>query len=180
MGGTIWLESEPGKGSTFHFTAQLEQMPEGRAEQPVTSVTALRGLSVLVVDDNEINRKILSRLLDGWQMQAVVVDGGWAALATVQRAEAAGTQFQLILLDAHMPEMDGFELARRIPGIPSLADSVVMMLSSARHVEDADRGRETGVRRYLVKPIFQNELLQAILSELQGRLAPAGRKTTAA
>jgi CheY-like chemotaxis protein len=176
MGGTIWLESEPGKGSTFHFTAQLEQKPEARAEQPVTGVTALRGLSVLVVDDNEINRKILSRLLDGWQMQPVAVDGGWAALATVERAEAAGTQFQLILLDAHMPEMDGFELARRIQGIPSLADSVVMMLSSARHVEDADRCRETGIRRYLVKPIFQNELLQAILSELQGRLAPAGRK----
>jgi two-component system sensor histidine kinase/response regulator len=79
-----------------------------------------------------------------------------------------------------MPEMDGFELARRIHGTPSLAASTVMMLSSARHVEDADRCRETGIRRYLVKPIFQNELQQAILSELQGRLAPAGRKPATA
>jgi len=180
MGGTIWLESEPGKGSTFHFTAQMEQMPEARAEQPMADITALRGLSVLVVDDNEVNRKILIRLLDRWQMQAVVVDGGQAALAAVERAEAAGAPFQLILLDAHMPEMDGFELARRIHGTPSLAASTVMMLSSAPHVEDADRCRETGIRRYLVKPIFQNELQQAILSELQGRIAPAGRKPATA
>jgi signal transduction histidine kinase/DNA-binding response OmpR family regulator len=179
MGGTVWLESEPGKGSTFHFTAQLEQKPQARAEQPVADITALRGLSVLVVDDNEVNRKILIRLLDRWQMRAVVVDGGRAALAAVERAEAAGAPFQLILLDAHMPEMDGFELARRIHGTPSLADSVVMMLSSARHVEDADRCREAGIRRYLVKPIFQNELQQAILSELQGRIVPARRRTTA-
>jgi CheY-like chemotaxis protein len=179
MGGTVWLESEPGKGSTFHFTAQLEQKPQARAEQPVADITALRGLSVLVVDDNEVNRKILIRLLDRWQMRAVVVDGGRAALAAVERAEADGAPFQLILLDAHMPEMDGFELARRIHGTPSLADSVVMMLSSARHVEDADRCREAGIQRYLVKPIFQNELQQAILSELQGRIVPARRRTTA-
>jgi signal transduction histidine kinase/CheY-like chemotaxis protein len=180
MGGTVWLESEPGKGSTFHFTAQLEQKSQARAEEPAADVTALRGLSVLVVDDNEVNRQILTRLLDRWQMQAVVVDGGRAALAAIERAEAAGGPFQLILLDAHMPEMDGFELARRIHGTPSLADSVVMMLSSARHVEDAERCRETGIRRYLVKPIFQNELQQAILSEMQGHIAPiapAGRRT---
>jgi CheY-like chemotaxis protein len=117
---------------------------------------------VLVVDDNEVNRKILTRLLDRWHMQAVVVDGGRAALAAVERKEAAGAPFQLILLDAHMPEMDGFELARRIHGIPSLAGTIVMMLSSARHVEDADRCREAGIRRYLVKPIFPGELQRAI------------------
>jgi two-component system, sensor histidine kinase and response regulator len=180
MGGRVWLESEPGKGSTFHFTAQLVQKEQACAMQPMADITALRGLSVLVVDDNEVNRKILTRLLDRWQMQAVVVDGGRAALAAVGRAEAAAAPFQLILLDAHMPEMDGFELARRIHETPSLAGSVVMMLSSARHVEDADRCCEAGIRRYLVKPIFPDELQQAILSELQGSVAPAGWKTTAA
>jgi CheY-like chemotaxis protein len=175
----VWLESELEEGSIFHFTAQLEQKHRVRVEQPVAYVAALRGLSVLVVDDNEVNRNILTRLLERWQMKAVVVDGGRAALAEVERAEAAGAPFQLILLDAHMPEMDGFELARRIHGTPSLAAATVMMLSSARHVEDADRCREAGIRRYLVKPIFQNELQQAILSELRDHLAPAAPRTTA-
>ncbi|HXI40508.1 MAG TPA: response regulator [Bryobacteraceae bacterium] len=180
MGGRVWLESEPGEGSTFHFTAQLEQKAQAPVEQPMADIAALRGLSVLVVDDNEVNRRILTRLLDRWQMRAVVVDGGRAALAAVERAETVGEPFELILLDAHMPEMDGFELARRLHGIPSLAASTVMMLSSARHIEDADRCRETGIRRYLVKPIFQNELQLAILSEIRSRLAPAERKTTTA
>jgi len=180
MGGSIWLESEPGQGSTFHFTAQVEYKRQAREEQPLADVTALRGLPVLVVDDKEVNRAILTRLLERWQMQAVVADGGRAALDAIERAEAAGMPFQLILLDAHMPEMDGFELARRIQAIPSLAASTVMMLSSARYKEDADRCRETGIRRYLVKPIFQNELLNAILSELRGRLAPALRNSATA
>ncbi len=160
MGGRLLLESEPDKGSTFHFTLELELAPEGVVTPPAAT---LRGMSVLVVDDNEVNRRILERLLERWKMRAVAVDSGAAALAAIHQARRSGTRFRLVLLDAHMPKMDGFELARRIHEMPELEGVIVMMLSSAHHMEDADKCRTAGIRRYLVKPIFQNELLQAIL-----------------
>jgi signal transduction histidine kinase/CheY-like chemotaxis protein len=171
MGGRLLLESEPDKGSTFHFTIELELAPEGVATRPPADLATLRGISVLVVDDNEVNRRILERLLERWQMRAVAVDSGAAALAAISQAHQSGTTFRLVLLDAHMPKMDGFELARRIHEMPELEGVIVMMLSSAHHMEDADKCRAAGIRRYLVKPIFQNELLQAILhaaADLEG------------
>jgi two-component system sensor histidine kinase/response regulator len=163
MGGRLLLESESGKGSTFHFTLEFDLAPEGVVTRPPASLATLRGLSVLVVDDNQVNRRILERMLEHWQMRAAAVDSGETALAAIAQARQSGTQFRLVLLDAHMPGMDGFELARRIHEMPELDGVIVMMLSSAHHMEDADKCRAAGIRRYLVKPIFQKELLQAIL-----------------
>ena len=115
---------------------------------------SLRGTPVLVVDDNDVNRKILEKLLEGWHMRPVTAKDGAAALAAIERARLAGQQFRLILLDVHMPQMDGFELACRIRDQYDREGAVVMMLSSARHLEDAEKCRAAGVEFYLVKPVF--------------------------
>ena len=166
MNTRLELESEPGQGSTFHFTVNLGLAPELETIQE-PGVESLRGIPTLVVDDNEINRGILQRLLERWSMPAVMVEGGAAALAAIDRAFAAGQAFRLILLDAHMPGMDGFELARRIQESHAAEGAVVMMLSSAQYIGDAQRCRDLGIHRYLVKPVFQLDLLRAILHTAQ-------------
>lgn len=163
MNSRLAVDSEPGRGSTFHFTVELEATQESTMERHAPDLASLREMPVLVVDDNEVNRKILERLLENWQMRPVTAASGVAALAAIGHARQAGKQFRLILLDVHMPQMDGFELARRIRELPDLNGAVVMMLSSAHHLEDAEKCRVAGVERYLVKPVFQDELLRAIL-----------------
>jgi len=174
MGTRLQLESKPGEGSTFHFTLDMDLAPP-LAASPDTSVESLRGTRVLVVDDNEVNRAILERLFEHWSMPAVLADGAEAALAAIDRAFQQGQPFQIILLDAHMPGIDGFELARRIQDSPSAGGAIVVMLSSANHIDDALRCRDLGISRYLVKPVFQHDLLQAILdtSQTVGPRSPA-------
>ncbi len=166
MGGRIWVESEVGKGSTFHFIAQfgVPGAPQGKRapEQPET----LRGMAVLVVDDNATNRRILEEILRHWQMQPALADGGWTALAALQKATDARRPFPLVLIDAQMPEMDGFTLAEKIKQNPALAGATVMMLTSAGQRGDAARCRELGVAAYLTKPVKRSDLLEAILIAL--------------
>jgi len=182
MGGRIWAESAAG-GSTFHFTARLA--PSRGASPSTLSLSAneLRGLTVLVVDDNATNRRILEETLRAWGMRPTVVDGGAAALAELKRATAAGEAYPLVLLDAQMPEMDGFTLAAQIRREPGLAESTVMMLTSLGHQADAGRCRELGLASYLVKPVKQSELLRAVLAAIgasRGRGAgPAKRPSPA-
>jgi len=163
MGSRLTVASEPGRGSIFQFDMELEVAAPDAMGRNAPDLASLRGMPVLVVDDNDVNRRILAKLLESWHMRPVTAQDGAAALVAIDRARLAGQQFRLILLDVHMPQMDGFELARRIREQYDRKGAVVMMLSSARHVEDAEKCRAAGVELYLVKPVFQNDLLEAIL-----------------
>jgi PAS domain S-box-containing protein len=134
MGGGIWVETVVGQGSTFHFTARFGRAGRSLFQTRTSAVDALRDRVVLLVDDNATNRRILQEMLTNWGMAVTQADGGAAALAALDRARDTGRHFDVILLDAGMPGMDGFMLAREIDRRPELTQPTVMMLSSSgRH-----------------------------------------------
>jgi len=162
MGGKIWVESEVGRGSQFHFTARM-----GHSEKAVELSTfapseILRGVKVLVADDNRTNRRILEGMLKRWGMISTAVAEGEDALNALSSALRAGEPYRLILTDMHMPKMDGFGLIERIRQSPELSTAIIMMLTSAGHRGDAVRCQDLGVAAYLLKPIRQSELREAI------------------
>ncbi len=165
MDGKIWVESEVGRGSTFAFTARFQMVQDEPAPAPA-AMPDLAEMEVLVVDDNETNRTILREILASWGMRPVSADGGVAALAECERAAKEGHPFQLALLDAMMPGMDGFALARKIKGNPALSGAAVVMLSSMGLGGESLKYREAGIVAYLNKPVKQSELLNVILSVL--------------
>ncbi len=170
MGGKIWVESEVGGGSQFHFTVRLgaadaKEIKMGTVAPP----ELLRGVRVLVVDDNRTNCRILEGMLARWQMKVTLVNAGKAALEQLSAAREGGTPFGLILTDMHMPDMDGFALIEQIRHRPELATATIMMLTSAGHRGDAARCEELGVAAYLLKPIRQSELREAVARVLGAR-----------
>jgi PAS domain S-box-containing protein len=173
MGGELWVESEDGRGSVFHFT-----LPFGRQKPAKPAVTPLdielfRDLPVLLVDDNATNRTVLRETLTHWQMKTFEVDGGRQALEYLKAANKAGHPYRLVLLDSQMPGMDGCDVAARIRQDPSLADVAVIMLTSAGSKIDAGRCVELGIKGYLPKPIKRAELLSAIKLALTGEWSAA-------
>jgi two-component system sensor histidine kinase/response regulator len=164
MKGKIWVESELGAGSSFHFTICLGATHNTPAE-PAQDVP-LQGIPVLVVDDNLTNRRILTEMFWMWQMKPVEASNAQEALSHLRRAAERGSPFTLMVTDVHMPELDGFDLVSRIKNSPNLASLVILMLTSGEKRGDIDRCRELGVATYLMKPVRRGELRDAIVRAL--------------
>jgi PAS domain S-box-containing protein len=166
MGGDVGVESHEGKGSTFYFTADFPLQKNPSFEMPKPGVINVKGLPVLVVDDNPTSRRLLAEMAMGWDMRATVVDSGHAALEAMQQARQDGNNFELAIIDARMPEMDGFALVRRIRESEDLYSPTVIMLTSAGRIGDGALCRDLGVSGYLMKPVKKSDLWDAIMIAL--------------
>jgi signal transduction histidine kinase/DNA-binding response OmpR family regulator len=177
MGGRIWLQSAEGEGSIFHFLARFPVAPLQPAVPEET--VDLRDVSALIVDDNEINRKILLEFTSGWGMCAVAAPDGELGLQMMKDAQRQHSPFRILLLDCRMPGVDGFTLAKQIHDDPELTGTIIMMLTSDAQRGDAGRCRELGISVYLVKPVQKKELLQALRAALGPAAAqPASQVVT--
>jgi PAS domain S-box-containing protein len=164
MGGRIWLESEPGKGSCFHLVIQAavgRAVAVERAEE-----SRLLGLRVMVIDDNLTNLRILEGMVERWGMEPFIASSGAEALARFRSGSLKDHPIELLLIDANMPVMDGFDVVESIRSLANPDPPAIMMLTSSGQRGDAARCRELGIAAYLVKPIMQSQLLHAILTVL--------------
>jgi PAS domain S-box-containing protein len=166
MGGQIGVKSQPGCGSTFHFDAHFARAKSPISQSASPSPMKLKGLRVLIVDDNATNRRVLTGMLRIWGARPTAVDGGQAAIQELHRAASAAEPYPLMLTDAMMPEMDGFMLVEELRKQPGAAPRTIMMLTSADRQTDAARCRRLGMAAYLIKPVKADELQIAILAAM--------------
>jgi CheY-like chemotaxis protein len=163
MGGTIWFESELGRGTEFHFTARFKLLANQVAPDIKMSGDVLRGIKVLIVDDNATNRKILQSMLVSWDIRPGEADSGPRALTELISAQSDGDPYRLLLCDRHMPAMDGLELVEQARRIPALANLPVLMLTPASHLGEMERWKSLSISSCLVKPVRKVELLASLL-----------------
>ncbi|NOX37172.1 MAG: response regulator [Calditrichaeota bacterium] len=190
MGGRMWVESplpeeivhfiqtdqQVGMGSVFHFTVRFAIAEPSLQKPSLQQVESLKGLPVLVVDDNVINRRLLEQMLLGWEMNPTVVASADEALTQLS---AAPRRFRLIITDGQMPEIDGFEFVERVRRMRNGKNLPVIMLTSGGRPEDLARCRTLSINAYLIKPVTASELLDVILRALiesSERKRPASRK----
>nr|MBP7323686.1 response regulator [Deltaproteobacteria bacterium] len=166
MKGTIALETEVGKGSTFTFTVRLEKS-KAIVPKAVTGSQKPHDLHVLIVDDNATNRLILEHYLQSWNMRNESFESGPQALKFLQAATARGDPYALAILDYHMPDMDGTDLARAIRQDPSLSDLKLIMLTSVGEYGHLSEAKEIGIAAYLIKPVRQSFLYDSIAEVMQ-------------
>jgi two-component system, sensor histidine kinase and response regulator len=162
MGGEIGLESEPEHGSKFFFTLPLEPASDLEHSQLPDSA-ALIGKRVLVLDDNEVNRLLLARLLPQWGLVPNVFSDGESAIAEFAECAKSGNPYPLALLDQQMPGMDGFDVAAALRQYAPREQAAIFIFSSAMDVTDQQRGTELGIAKHLLKPLRRSVLRQAIL-----------------
>ncbi len=169
MGGTIGVQSIEGHGSTFSFRIPLSQPREPALLEncpPANATGERRGLKVLIIDDNRTNRRLLGMMLSNWDLRVTCASEGEEGLRLLAEAKAEDDPFGLLLLDGHMPEMDGFAVADRVRKDPALQDLTIMMLTSDDIHLTSERCRQAGISSYLIKPIRPAELLDMILKTL--------------
>ena len=177
MKGKLDVESEIGKGSTFFFSAEFGLHQEEEKAVTPLRLADLRDLPVLIVDDNATNRRILHEMLSHWGMKPVAAEGAAAAMEALRQSHREGRPFRLILTDANMPDVDGFDLAARIKGEPDYKDILIMMLSSSGFRGDSTRCRDLGLAAYLTKPVKQSLLLDAVMMSLGDKEESHGPET---
>jgi CheY-like chemotaxis protein/HPt (histidine-containing phosphotransfer) domain-containing protein len=173
MGGALQVQSRLGEGSTFWATIRLPLAPEPAAEpRPGVDLTGIR---VLIVDDNEVNRRVLREILGSWKMRIGEAESGGTALAALRTASAAGDPYRITITDFHMPGMDGEALGRAIKADPALRDGALVLLSSVGQQGEGARFRAAGFAAYLVKPVRASQLMDALATAWASLTRPAAR-----
>jgi signal transduction histidine kinase/DNA-binding response OmpR family regulator/HPt (histidine-containing phosphotransfer) domain-containing protein len=163
MGGSVHLESVPGEGSIFRVELTLDKAAAGLSTaSQAADLSALSGLRVLAVDDHRINLEILQRQMESWNLAVSCAESGEKALWLLEGAAKAGTPFELVILDMHMPTMNGLQLARSIKAQPALASTRMIMLTSTHSSGSANERAQAGILRWVSKPVRQGQLLEVI------------------